>query len=64
MVKKYIEDNRTIILVVLPRNVDSITQEILMLTKNYNKIKWAYLRGKHLNVTAEWLRSASALSAA
>jgi hypothetical protein len=29
MVKKYIEDNRTIILVVLPRNVDSIIQEIL-----------------------------------
>ncbi|EED17325.1 dynamin, putative [Talaromyces stipitatus ATCC 10500] len=37
MVKKYIKDNRTIILAVLPSNVDPATQEILTLAEDYDK---------------------------
>lgn len=37
MVKKYIKNNRTIILAVLPSNVDIATQEILSLAKEYDK---------------------------
>jgi hypothetical protein len=37
MVKKYIRDNRTIILAVLPSNVDPATQEILTLAEDYDK---------------------------
>ena len=37
LVKKYIEDHRTIILAVLPSNVDIATQEILDLAKTYDK---------------------------
>lgn len=36
MVKKYIKDNRTIILAVLPSNVDPATQEILTLAEDYD----------------------------
>ena len=37
MVKEYIRDNRTIILAVLPCNVDVVTQEILALAEKYDK---------------------------
>ena len=37
MVKKYIKDNRTVILAVLPSNVDPATQEILTLAEDYDK---------------------------
>jgi hypothetical protein len=37
LVKKYIKDNCTIILVVLPSNINIITQEILELVEDYNK---------------------------
>lgn len=37
MVKEYIKDNRTIILAVLPSNVDIATQEILSLAKEHDK---------------------------
>jgi Dynamin central region/Dynamin family len=37
MMKKYIKDNRTIILAVLPSNVDPATQEILTLAEDYDK---------------------------
>ncbi|KAK3936789.1 P-loop containing nucleoside triphosphate hydrolase protein [Diplogelasinospora grovesii] len=37
MVKEYIRDDRTIILAVLPSNVDVATQEILDLAKQYDK---------------------------
>lgn len=37
MVKKYIKDNRTIILAVLPSNVDPATQEILTLAEDYDE---------------------------
>lgn len=37
MVKEYIKNNRTIILAVLPSNVDIATQEILSLAKEYDK---------------------------
>ncbi|RYP03774.1 hypothetical protein DL765_010397 [Monosporascus sp. GIB2] len=37
MVKEYIRDDRTIILAVLPSNVDVATQEILELAKRYDK---------------------------
>ncbi|KAK3681086.1 dynamin family protein [Podospora appendiculata] len=37
MVKRYIRDPRTIILAVLPANVDVFTQEILALAKEYDK---------------------------
>jgi len=37
MVKRYIKDDRTIILAVLPSNVDVATQEILELAKEYDK---------------------------
>ncbi|OXV05841.1 hypothetical protein Egran_06391 [Elaphomyces granulatus] len=38
MVKNYIKDSRTIILAVLPSNVDIATQEILMLAQDYDKV--------------------------
>ena len=37
MVTRYIEDDRTIILAVLPANVDPATQEILEMAKEYDK---------------------------
>ncbi|KAN0082006.1 P-loop containing nucleoside triphosphate hydrolase protein [Elaphomyces granulatus] len=37
MVKEYIKDSRTIILAVLPSNVDIATQEILTLAQDYDK---------------------------
>ncbi|KAK2608430.1 hypothetical protein QQS21_002997 [Conoideocrella luteorostrata] len=37
MVKKYVRDDRTIILAVLPSNVDIATQEILELAEEYDK---------------------------
>ncbi len=37
MVKEYIQDSRTIILAVLPSNVDVATQEILALAEDYDK---------------------------
>ncbi|KAM0355140.1 hypothetical protein ACHAPU_001001 [Fusarium lateritium] len=37
LVKRYIEDDRTIILAVLPSNVDVATQEILELAEEYDK---------------------------
>ncbi|KAK0714521.1 interferon-induced GTP-binding protein mx2 [Lasiosphaeris hirsuta] len=37
MVKRYIKDDRTIVLAVLPSNVDAATQEILELAKEYDK---------------------------
>jgi hypothetical protein len=37
LVKKYIKDDRTIILAVLPSNVDIATQEILELAEDYDK---------------------------
>lgn len=38
MVERYIKDDRTIILAVLPSNVDIATQEILTLAEDYDKI--------------------------
>lgn len=38
MVERYIRDDRTIILAVLPSNVDIATQEILTLAENYDKM--------------------------
>jgi dynamin family protein len=38
MVKEYIKDSRTIILAVLPSNVDIATQEILTLAQDYDKV--------------------------
>ena len=37
LVKKYIKDDRTVILAVLPSNVDIATQEILELAEDYDK---------------------------